>query len=211
MIRSWRRLLLPVRHQRRYLNKITFGLLLCLLIIILCFSSTNSGLKPQLFEIREKFVQHKKDLVKTDITKELQIQYDRGYNLEEGIRLESFVKENVVAFVSNLDIERHKRHSKKHSSKKQNRDDDNIDVIPSGTPELYDSMVSCDDLKYENELKYHFSDRNISNTLIDIRRQILKENTTSSKKANDQAMEKGLTELEIVEKFWSERIMPPYG
>lgn len=204
MLRSGHRLLQFIRRRTRYSTKLIFVLLLCFLITFLRVSSINSDLEPRLFQTQKKIVNDKKDLLKADITKELQNQYRRGVNLDHGIRSELFVREKVVGFVSNLDLNKLKLHSKKNSGNRNNNDND-IDVNQFRTSETYDSVVTCEDLKYENELAYRVLDRNTSKALVGIRRQVLNENTDTSRKAKNDDLEKGLTDLEIVNKFWSER------
>lgn len=189
MFQHGRKVMQLIKSRTRHSTRVQLALLLIVVVIITAASNISNlssiGSKPE--------VENKIDLLTVDSSKRIRAQRDPY--LDTKLASKHFIKEKVLGFISNLDL---KKHRKKHGYDGQ---DGNSKFTVVDT---YENLVTCEDLKYEHDLSFHVTDHRLNTNLIESRREILSWNNQYSKRVKDKNLEKGLSELQIVEKFWFE-------
>lgn len=189
-----------IRSRTRHSTRVQITLAFIVVVIIASTSNVFNLLSFDLAGAKLE-VDNKIDLLTVDISKQIKLQRDP--QLDSKFASKHFIKEKVLGFISNLDLDKHRSHHKKHQGEADDDKNNKFTVV-----DTYENLVNCDDLKYEHDLSFHVMDhhhqQHLTTNLIESRREILSWNNEYSKRMKDDHLEKGLTEMEIVEKFWFE-------
>ncbi|SMN21006.1 similar to Naumovozyma dairenensis NDAI_0G00360 hypothetical protein [Maudiozyma saulgeensis] len=169
--------------------------------------------------LRRKQVPRKKDLLKVDITKLVNGRDLSRSPITEKMLNQDYITNILTGFVSNLQLDSHKRQNlaanhDKHNHKQHNNTSSS-DLFPKEASnnivdvkglekqgrKSYDSLVTCEDLSYNATIEHSLTTNILSDDLMSIRRGLLKDGDWLIKELKDDR-DKDKTEEEIVDMQW---------
>lgn len=200
MLKSGRRVLQLVKTRTRHVSRLRIIYIIIVITIVTIISSISTQ-TPIGFSRPKLEVDNKVDLLTVDVSKQIKSQCVPY--MDEFLHSKKFIKERVLGFVSNLDLNKHRNHQNK--KKKHNKDaSEAIDVNKFRVTDTYENLVTCKDLKYEHDLSFHVMDKKFTSDLTLSRKEILSWKNEYSDKVKDDGWEKDKTEMEIIQKRWFE-------
>ncbi|CCF55793.1 hypothetical protein KAFR_0A03580 [Kazachstania africana CBS 2517] len=166
-------------------------LLLGSMFFFLFFTHKNNVKSYYYTSTALKTVRNKKDLLKIDITNQLRYKDLSRTPITPDILHYNFTAVNVTGFVSNLQLE-----------KTANSEVNSNGIIPEASyHQEYDSLVSCNDLQYNNIMELSRWNILLPDDLVALRRELTNDKTKLSKELEDDN-EKMMSETEIIGKNW---------
>lgn len=174
--------------------------LITLVCTIITISTTSSGQQKGMQIYYSNFhklrpVSSIKDLNNVDISKMLRFKKWTSSPMTEETFNQKYETEELVAYAANLDLKR----LNKQNSKKGKVEDKFANMRHN---QNYESLVTCNELRYNTSLESSVEKRIIDDDLIQMRRDILARKDQLSK-AITSTRHKDLPESEIIEKYWT--------
>lgn len=160
------------------------------------YSVHDNGEKPFPSFRNSQIVETKRDLFHLDVSNMLRHKSWSNSPVSDYTVTQSYQEENLVGFVSNLDL-------KKILSKKVKEKEENIHANEAKLKGHvdYKSLTSCQDLAYHGSIQHSTQSIPLEDDLIEIRRTLIaSENFLSRQVTVDE--EKEMTEREIIQKSW---------
>lgn len=175
------------------------------LVVVLVYSSlgTSSGQRGQaragLFFSNTQKVQRKTELLSADISKALKRKVWGLSPINRRVMEQKFQDEEVVAFASNLDVDKVLARKAKAAKKneKQGQSDKNLGFKD------YKNSITCADLAYRSVIQHSQEKTVLQDDLADLRRRLMTEPNFLSKEVTGED-EEDMSVPEIIEKKWYE-------
>lgn len=143
-------------------------------------------------------VNEKEDLLKVDIIPKLRFKNWSQSPLNDQIRNQQFVEDELTGYVSNLDLKKHRFKMAQGDSHDHHR------FSGKGEAEFhkdYDSLVKCQDLEYVNKVEHSKWNKLLDDDLLTLRRDLLKNDDFLKKLITDRN-ENDWSEEDIINKHW---------
>lgn len=166
-------------------------------IMITCLYSTMYYRVEPSYSIfnNPQMVEKKRDLLNVDISQFLRHRRWLHSPVNELAIQQSFQMEDLVGFVSNLDID------KIFAAKGENENARYSNEARISNRADYQSLTTCDDLAYESQIQHSTEPKILGDDLAEIRRRLITEEGFLSREVTGDD-EKEMSEREIIQKKW---------
>ena len=214
-----------VCYGRRFFAVVVLPLALLLLLIISLVqtytSDGNDGLLQQHIEYIYSFygngaaalVDRKKDLLSVDLTSIINDASLARTPITHKMIKEEYTANILTGFVSNLDLDEHKKELLRQNRAKQNATADanvpkevhqniiDVKALEREGRKAYDSIVTCEDLSYNGTILHSTNNLILEDDLVSIRRDILRQADWLTREVKDDR-DKDKTEEQIISTQW---------
>ena len=214
-----------VCYGRRFVAVVLLPLAVLLLLVLslvqLHSSNSNDGLIQQHLGYITSFygngastlVDRKKDLAAVDLTATINAQSIARTPVTPAMLNENYMLNILTGFVSNLDLDEHKKELLRQRRAGHNASSDanvpkevhqniiDVKALEREGRKSYDSVVTCEDLSYNGTILHSMDNKILGDDLVSIRRDILKEKDWLTREVKDDR-DKDKTEEEIIDTQW---------
>lgn len=194
----------PIPYGIRRLLKIVFSLLLLVALLYKCAELLRHEKNQKIIKYTYAYAYNyysgrevltKKDLLNVDISSLLENKDFSSSPITEEVRNQEYQKKEYIGYVSNLDLSNFSERDLLTREALTNQE------LENQLSHSYDTIVSCENISYYNEMEYSSNIKTLNDDVISLRREILKQKNRLSLEIIDDQHD-GVSESDIVRKQW---------
>ena len=164
--------------------------------------------------VAPRLVDRKKDLLSVNISASVNTASLARSPITQKMLNDDYMLNVLTGFVSNLDLDQHKRNLLRQKHKLQEESHESGNIAKDTSPNIidikaleregrksYDSVVTCEDIAYNGTVLHSLDNKILHDDLVSIRREILKQGDWLTREVKDDR-DKDKTEEEIITTQW---------